>query len=209
MSFFVTRAAAASRPEGSHDRADVFARGDTAVLVVADGAGGLAGAAAASDVFVDRVRDVVLDATFDLLAPSGWERLFRDVDVDLALRSAGETTAVVVVLAIGMLVCTVAGDSEAWLMRPTEVDPLDSLTAGASRARLGSGRARPSSALRGRLEGRLVVATDGLFRHVAKDHLLAILRQSRFGSVADALVDAARSPSGDLADDIAVLVAEP
>ncbi len=208
MSFFIARAAASSRPEGSHDRADVFARGDVAVLVVADGAGGLVGAAAASETILERTRTVVLDPTFDLLAPSFWERLFRDVDAELASRSAGETTALVVVLAPRILLCTVAGDSEAWLVRAAAVERL---TESASRARLGSGHARPVTVLRGELElgDRLVAATDGLFRHVSEDRLLAILRRERFGGIADALVEAARSPSGTLADDVAVLVAEP
>jgi PPM family protein phosphatase len=210
MSFFISRASAAARSEGSQDRGDVFARGTTAVLVVADGAGGLGGGAGASDVLLERARDAVLDAGFDLLAPAAWVRLFREVDAALARGAAGETTAVVVVLAEGATLCVTAGDSEAWLVGAA----VDRLTEGARtaesdrRVRLGSGRAEPVFTLRGELEGRLVVATDGLFRHVAPEHIAALVREERFGRVADALIEAARSPGGALADDVVVLVAE-
>jgi PPM family protein phosphatase len=205
MSFFVSRATATSRPEGSQDRADVFARGETAVLVVADGAGGLGGGAAASEAVLERVRDAVLDVDVDLLAPTSWVRLLRELDSALVAGSVGETTALIVVLASGATLCVSAGDSEAWLVGAAGIDRLSER---ATRARLGSGRARPVSTLRGELEGRLVVASDGLFRHVPQERIVTLVREERFGRVADALVDAARSPIGTLADDVAVLVAE-
>ncbi|MBX3191484.1 MAG: SpoIIE family protein phosphatase [Labilithrix sp.] len=200
MALVVARALA---PAGaiSQDRADVFARGETAVLVVADGAGGVARGGAAADLFFDSVRSAVLDDAFDLLAARRWEDLFANADREL--RAIGETTAVVVAQAPGVIVCVASGDSEAWIVRP---DDVERLTGGASR-RLGGG-ASPRSVVRGELDGRLVVATDGLFRHVAEAAILALLRDRPFGGLADALIEAARMPSGALADDIAVLVAE-
>ena len=138
-----------------------------------------------------------------LLAPTAWRRLFADVDAEL--RSIGESTAVVVVLAPGMLVCAAAGDSEAWIVRAHDVERL---TSGSDRARLGSGEANTSSVTRRELDGRLVVATDGLFGHVPERRILEVMRGERFNRIADALVESARLPSGDLCDDIAVLVAE-
>jgi serine/threonine protein phosphatase PrpC len=203
MGFFVNRATADARFERSQDRADVFARGDAAVLVVADGAGGLGDGGPAAQSLLDRARDAVLDASFDLLSPTAWERLFADVDRAL---TSGETTAVVVVLVPGMVLCTCAGDSEAWIVGPRGVTRL---TSHAARARLGSRRAKPVSVVRGALEGRLVVASDGLFRHVPEADIVETMQKEPFGRVADALIARARLPSGDLADDVAVLVAEP
>ncbi|OJY22921.1 MAG: hypothetical protein BGO98_33340 [Myxococcales bacterium 68-20] len=201
MSFYVSRAVASAKD--SQDRADIFARGDHAVLAVADGAGGIGDGGRAADLFIERVRDAVLDTSFDLLTPNAWHRLFADVDADL--RSIGESTALVVVLAPGMLLCTTAGDSEAWIVHAHDVERL---TGGSNRARLGSGRAKTSSVTRRELDGRLVVATDGLFSHVPEHRILEVVRGERFGRIADALVESARLPSGDLCDDIAVLVAE-
>ncbi|MBX3233363.1 MAG: SpoIIE family protein phosphatase [Labilithrix sp.] len=198
MSFFVVRAVSAAGARASQDRADVFARGETAVLVVADGAGGVGDGARAADHLVDRVREAVLDADFDLAAPAAWSRLFADVD--RALVGVGETTAVVVVLMTGLLVHAAAGDSEAWLVR---ADASERLTAGASRARLGTGRARPSASVRRELDGRLVVASDGLFRHTRSEAIERVVRAEKFGAVADALVALTRGE-----DDVAVLVAE-
>lgn len=199
MGFFVQRAVSPAGARPSQDRADVFARGETAVLVVADGAGGVGDGGAAADAIIDAVRAAVLDADVDLLAPATWARLL--VEQDRALVGlGGETTAVVVVLADGMLVHASAGDSEAWIVRPNDVERL---TAGTDRARLGTGRARPAAAARKELDGRLVVASDGLFRHVDAAAIEEALRTLRFGGVADALIALTHGE-----DDVAVLVAE-
>ena len=201
MSFFVSRAAAGAA-DRSQDRGDIFARGDAAVLAVADGAGGAGDGHRAADALLERVRDATLDPAFDLLAPSRWQELF--VSVDHALHGVGETTAIVVVLAPGVVVCTASGDSEAWIVGRD----VDALTANVDRARLGSRGAKPSSMIGPELEGRLVVASDGLFRHVPRERIVEVVRRERFGAVADALVACARLPSGGLHDDVVVLVAE-
>ncbi|AKU98789.1 hypothetical protein AKJ09_05453 [Labilithrix luteola] len=208
MSFFVSRAVApASSPQTCQDRADVFARGDVAVLAVADGAGGLGDGAKAADVVLERVRDAVLDTTFDLLSVARWRELLADTDREL--EGIGETTAVVVVLADGMSICAAAGDSEAWLVGASSVTKL---TANADRRRLGSGLARPTSTAHPAhpaLRERLVVATDGLFRHVAEARILEIANAEPVLRAANALAESTRLPSGERPDDVAVLVAEP
>ena len=193
MSFFVSRAVS---PAPTQDRADVFARGDAAVLVVADGAGGMGDGAAAADLVLDHVRDAVLAVDFDLLAPARWTQLLRELAPTVA--RVGETTVVVVVLVPGMLVHASAGDSEAWLVEPANVVRL-----GSSSPRLGSGRESPQAGARSALSGRLIVATDGLFRHAPKDEILRVARTAKFNAVADALIALA-----DGSDDVAVLVAE-
>lgn len=193
MSFFVSRAVSRAP---SQDRADVFARGEAAVLVVADGAGGTGDGGAAADLVLERVRDAVLDAQFDLLSPARWTRLLRDIAP--AVARAGETTVVIVVLVPGMLVYASAGDSEAWLVGVSTDTRLTTPS-----PRLGSGREAPHAGARGELSERLIVATDGLFRHAAKEGILRIVRTEKFGAVADALVALA-----DGSDDVAVLVAE-
>lgn len=193
MSFFVSRAVS---PAPSQDRADVFARGEAAVLVVADGAGGMGDGGAAADLVLDRVREAVLDEELDLLSPPRWSSLL--LELAPAMARVGETTVVIVVLVPGMLVHASAGDSEAWLVGADTVTRL-----GATSPRLGSGREAPQVGARGPLRERLVVATDGLFRHAPRDGILRVARGEKFGAVADALVALA-----DGSDDVAVLVAE-
>jgi serine/threonine protein phosphatase PrpC len=194
MSVFVSRALSAGP---SQDRADVFARGDAAVLVVADGAGGTGDGGAAADLALERVREAVLDAVLDLLSPAGWSRFLRDLGP--AISRVGETTIVIVVLVPGMLVHASTGDSEAWLVGPASVTRLTEIS-----PRLGTGRESPNVGARGPLLERLVVATDGLFRHAPEAEILRVARAEKFGAVADALVTLAGN-----ADDVAVLVAEP
>lgn len=193
MSFFVSRAV--SKPPG-HDRADVFARGEVAVLVVADGAGGIGDGAAAADMVLERVREAVLDTGFDLLAPARWTRFL--VELGPEVKRVGESTVVVVVLAPGMLVHASAGDSEAWLVAPADVVHLAPRT-----PRLGSGSEAPHASMRGELRHRLIVGSDGLFRHAPANAILRVVREETFGRVGDALVELAGN-----ADDVAVLVAE-
>ena len=193
MSFFVSRAVSRAPTQ---DRADIFARGETAVLVVADGAGGIGDGAAAADLVLERARDIVLDPNFDLLAPTRWTTWMKELGAEV--KRVGESTVVVVVLTPGMLVHASAGDSEAWIVEPTGVVKLTKRT-----PRLGSGSEAPHVAARGELAGRLVVATDGLFRHAPHEEILRLVRTEKFGAVGDALVALAGN-----ADDVAVLVAE-
>lgn len=74
------------------------------------------------------------------------------------------------------------------------------LTANQDRARLGSGRAGPKL-FKGQLIGRLVLATDGLFKYIRT----ADIHTSAARGV-DALVDTVRLKSGALQDDIAVVL---
>ncbi len=203
MSVLVTRATAAKGPRSSRDRADVFARGVVAVLVVADGAGGDGGAAA--DRFLTAARDAVLDGAFDLEATSSWRRLFEDVDRGLARDAIGETTGVVVVIGGANALVASSGDSETWRL---SAGRFERLAGTGSRARLGTGAAAPELVAIGGDAERLLVATDGLFRHAPGARIEELVRTSPFGAVADALVAAARLPAGALADDVAVLVAE-
>lgn len=187
MSVFVSRAVS---PGSSQDRADVFARGEAAVLVVAGGV--------AAELVLDRVREAALDVDFDLLAPARWGRLLEETGP--AVKRVGESTVAIVALVPGRLVHASAGNSEAWLVGPSDVVKLTETT-----PRLGSGREAPHAgarALGATWEGRLVVASDGLFRHVAEAALLRVVRTEKFGRVGDALVELAGARG------VAVLVAE-
>jgi hypothetical protein len=120
--------------------------------------------------------------------------VFTQVDATLHI---GETTGVVAVLAPYALCGVSAGDSEAWMI--TE-HAIDRLTAKQDRARVGSARVRPVVFHRKALEGTLVVASDGLFRHADG---AAIARSC---ARAEDLVVLPRLASGAYPDDVAIAV---
>ncbi|MBS2018005.1 MAG: hypothetical protein JST00_34330 [Deltaproteobacteria bacterium] len=62
---FVFAKAAAPAGHRSEDRAEAFEHGDTLIVVVADGAGGLAGGAVASDAIIHAVRARIAQRPFD------------------------------------------------------------------------------------------------------------------------------------------------
>ena len=143
----------------------------------------------AAVAWLERSRD-----WFDARALS---RIFTDVDEALWRASGGETTAIVAVAAPYGLCGVSAGDSEAWVIADEKIDRLTALQ---DRARVGSARARPVVFHRRALEGTLVVATDGLFRHSDSVAIAGACAQ------AEDLVELPRLASGDYPDDVAVAV---
>ena len=85
---------------------------------------------------------------------------------------------------------------------------LDDLTSKQhKKRRLGSGRAMPVAFERRTLDGTLVVATDGLFSYAGPKVVARVLIEHEdLDETAEALVQAVRLPSGDLIDDVAIVL---
>ncbi len=196
----------ASGRRDSEDRAEVFQQGDRLVVVVADGAGGMRGGAAASAALVDTVRAVVDNPGLEVRDAELWAGLLKEVDAKLAARKAGETSGVIVVVAPDGVTGASVGDSEAWIVGSTSTDDL---TRGQARARLGSGRAVPVGFLRRALEGVLLVATDGLLKYASPARIAATMRDGDVAKAAARLVALAQLPSGGFHDDLALVVVAP
>jgi serine/threonine protein phosphatase PrpC len=196
-SAYVHASAFASGRRNSEDRGAVFEDERGFVVVVADGAGGMRGGATASDALVSAVRSSGWDVD------SAWAGIFRATDESLAAHLAGETTGVAIALTAVELVGVSTGDSEAWVIDGTSIDDL---TIGQKKHRLGSGRAVPTPFRRARLDGTLVVATDGLFKYSSADRIVAVVNGSPFADVARALTELVRLPSGSFQDDVGVVV---
>lgn len=203
---FTTRAA--SGRTASEDRAEVFAHEGTRIVVVADGAGGVAGGAVASDAVVAAVRARVAEHPFDPYDMRGWSDVLSHVDHDLAARAAaGETTAIVVAVGVHGVVGVSAGDSEAWMVRAR----VDRLTEKQDRTRIGTGRSCPMPFHRRAMVGVLVVATDGLFGHARRESIVACCASEDPLEIAHGLVGLPKLRSGTYPDDVAavVVVAKP
>jgi PPM family protein phosphatase len=98
-----------------------------------------------------------------------------------------------------------AGDSGAWLIGATAVQDLTEHQR--QKPLLGSGNAVPIGFGPVRHEGRLLMASDGLFKYVPYARICDLARSVALADAPTELVAAARLSSGTLQDDVAVLVA--
>jgi len=193
----------ASGRQSSEDRAEVYAHGEDLVVVVADGAGGISGGARASAAVVETARAVAENPTLDVHDTDLWATLLKEADSTMAAKTAGETTAVIVVVGPNGLTGISVGDSEAWIVDRTSIDDL---TRSQERLRLGSGRATPVAFQRRRLDGVLLVATDGLFKFASAGQIAATVRAGDVSRAAERLTALVQLPSGGFQDDVGIVV---
>jgi serine/threonine protein phosphatase PrpC len=179
------------------DRAEAFSRPDAHLLVLADGAGGTSGGAAASDAILASA------VTFFPQSTSHCIRFLQDLDQQLT--TVGQTTAVVLVLTGSQVFGASVGDSSAWLLGPADVTDLTQHQK--AKPLLGSGNAVPIGFGPLPLVGRVLIGSDGLFKYAPHERIAFLASSLPLAEAAAALVDAARLRSGALQDDIAVVVA--
>ena len=178
------------------DRIAVFSETDRTVIVVADGAGGSGSGEQAARTVINEVG----------IAWRGIERLQQWCDVlsqiDYRI-GVGETTAVVVDLRIDKICGASVGDSQAWIVKGAEIL---NLTAHQQRKPLlGSKEATPVGFSHGRLEGVLIVATDGFSNYVKRSEIVKAIPYEDFAVLPKRLVNLVRLRSGGLNDDVGVV----
>jgi|GEM_PF-413112 Serine/threonine protein phosphatase len=197
--------------DAAEDRAELMPAGDSLVLAVADGVGGQPGGGPAADRAVALVREAVTGEALRPDRPEAWYHLFHTIDA--ALRDApdaGQTTLAVVAVTPRRLVGASVGDSGAWWVNP---DGYFDLTGGQERKPyLGQGMAQvvPFSLPRP-AAGTLLVASDGLFKYAQPDRILDTVTDPAHAddgldATAKRLADLARLSSGQLLDDVAILL---
>ena len=186
---------------GTHgeDRAAVISWCQGQLLVVADGAGGRAGGAAAATAVVQAAHRLAAQQPGPVTSWAVWLE-----QIDRALQDVGETTAVVTLCAGGKIQGASVGDSGAWLIGAQEC--IELTAAQRRKPLLGSGSALAVNFGPIRISGRLLLASDGLLKYVPHLRIQQLVRTLPLDAVPDALIDAARLPSGALHDDIAVIV---
>lgn len=192
---FVARVEPAVSP--GDDRVAVSRVPGAVRVVVADGAGNsrLAGLAAG------RLLHVVDTWTAD------WDpvALLRSADAAIFEGNHGaECAGVVLEIRDGRISGASVGDSGAWLLFQ---DDLEDLTSRQRRKPLlGSGSVAPIR-FEAHLEGRLLVATDGLLKYATRNQLVRAA-VGELDVAADALVRDVRLPTGALPDDVGLVLAE-
>jgi serine/threonine protein phosphatase PrpC len=161
------------------------------------------GGALASTALVETARSVAENSALDVHDADLWVALFKEVDLKLGARMAGETTGVVVVVGPNGVTGVSVGDSEAWIVTARSVEDL---TRSQERYRLGSRRAVPASFQRPSLDGVLLIATDGLFKYAAPARIAATVREEEVSRVAERLAALVQLPSGGFQDDVGIVV---
>jgi serine/threonine protein phosphatase PrpC len=181
------------------DRIKILAQGNRLIIAIADGAGGRSGGSEAAEFAVS----MMTEQSANLFSQSDCESLLRAADAAIAAdRSAGETTAVIVVVSHSELFGASVGDSGAWIVNRTEIDDL---TAGQIRKPfLGTGTAHPVGFTRKSCSGTLLVATDGLLKYAAREKIARIIHATPMQDSPSSLVQLVRLCSGSTPDDVAV-----
>lgn len=184
------------------DAVRVVQTAGTAAFAVADGAGGIGGGARAARLVVDGFTEIMGEVEPRNATPGQCCEFLVRLDAQIQRDSeAGESTAVVAVVRENQVVGASVGDSEAWVMGGD--GNCEILTSSQRRSRIGSGQADPVG-FRATVAGAtLLVATDGLF-HAAQAETI---RTALLGEpTPEMLVSLARSRSGRLYDDVALVL---
>jgi serine/threonine protein phosphatase PrpC len=204
MTLFETGLASEAGGPENQDRGAVIEQPNGLLLVVADGAGGLGGGAEAAERVVELVRERSASHG-ERLDPVVWCKVLRQADERLSMHpSAGETAAVVAALTQDAVCGASVGDCGALqLLEGGEVE----LTAHQRRKPLlGSGAAVPTAFGPVPFAGTLVVASDGLLKYAPRAELRQPALTGSARICARALIECVRYPSGNLPDDVTVIV---
>lgn len=168
---------------------------DRIVIALADGAGGTAGGERAAEAVIEAVAAAQGD---------DWTAVLTELELDPDRLGPGQTTAVVVSVTLDGIHGASAGDSGALVIRDGQIEDL---TRGQQRKPLIGDHsvARPFTA--GPLGGgTLLVASDGLLRHARPDEIVRIASGPDLAAAARALVGLVRLPSGEVPDDVAIVL---
>jgi serine/threonine protein phosphatase PrpC len=199
---YATRVEEARRGRGE-DRVAALRLASSTVFVVADGAGGVAGGAAAADLLC---KSVVEQCRRGRVAD--WSEWLAQFDRSMAgSGTTGLAAAVIAELADdNILTGTSVGDCEAWAF--AEGAPLDLTSAQVRKPLLGEGLALPVPFEARIGPGTLVIATDGLWKYMHRDRIAKAAAVRPLDAAVAGFIDGVRLKSGALQDDVAVVICE-
>jgi len=185
------------------DRLLVEHYGARTLAIVADGAGGMGGGAAAAamacSIAAQRLRAGSTGTAED------WARCLYEAD-QAVVRTGGQCTAVVVEISEGHVVGASVGDSGAWLLTGKAI--VDLTENQHRKPLLGSDEALPIGFGPIELSGRLLIATDGLFKYATESDIAQRATALSVNDAVDKLIAGVRLLSGALQDDVAVILIE-
>jgi PPM family protein phosphatase len=187
----------------SEDRILVEHSASRILAVVADGAGGAGGGAAAAamacSIAAQRLRTQGSGSAED------WARCLYEAD-RAVVRTGGQCTAVVVEISEGSVVGASVGDSGAWMLTGKAI--VDLTENQHRKPLLGSDEASPMGIGPIDLSGRLLIATDGLFKYATESDIAQRATALSVNDAVDSLIAGVRLRGGALQDDVAIILIE-
>ncbi len=189
--------------QNGDDRAVAFSLGDSEIILLADGSGGVSGSGIAADEFISSMRQSLSRKI--IADPIALEAELRKIDLSLCNNSlAGETTGIVVVIQGNQAVGASVGDSRCWVFNRRFDFELTRLQY--RKPLLGNGQAIPVGFWPLEIDGYLVVGSDGLFNYTSVEKIKKVLADYETDQVGVNLVNLVRLTSGALSDDFSVVV---
>jgi serine/threonine protein phosphatase PrpC len=181
------------------DRVAVVRVGEGVVLAVADGSGGMRGAGEAADRAIQLVTEYAQDTTAE---EGELAALVARIDAD-ANDGSGQCALVIAAVRDGMIVGASAGDCGAWLIH----EGIEDLTEQQVRKPLlGSGFAVPVPFREPLGLGTLLLASDGLLKYARREAIAQVALGEDLGAAAHELVRLPQLRSGEVPDDVAVVL---
>jgi PPM family protein phosphatase len=185
------------------DRLLVERYGARTLAMVADGAGGMGGGAAAATMACSIAAKQL--RTGGAGTPEDWARCLYEAD-QAVVRTGGQCTAVVVEISEGRVVGASVGDSGAWLLTGKAI--IDLTENQHRKPLLGSDESLPMGFGPIELSGRLLIATDGLFKFATGSDIAQRATALSVNDAVDKLIAGVRLKSGALQDDVAIILVE-
>lgn len=195
MSLTITTRIEEARRGRGEDRIVVVASSDPKLILVADGAGGVAGGATAAEALCHALTGDVND----------WTTWLARQDTRLAEKGTGMAAAIVLSISdAGEVRGASVGDCEAWLFGQGE--PVNLTARQVRKPLLGDGAAVPTNFVAPPSGGTLIVATDGLWKYMSRARIAEAIAMRPLEAALAALVDGVRLRSGALQDDVAIVL---
>lgn len=189
------------RRGAGQDRTWVSSTHDRIVVALADGAGGTAGGERAATAVVDAV------AAAAQVDDCDWAAVLTELELDPDRLGPGQTTAVVATVTREGIRGASAGDSGAWVIRGERADQIEDLTRAQHRKPLIGDHSIAIPFYGGPLgDATLLVASDGLLRFAPPEAIARVARGPDLAAAARELVELVRLPSGEVPDDIAIVL---
>lgn len=181
----------------SQDQYEYWNTDEGLLIAFADGAGGSGDGLNAAKATIQCVKSH-LDSLTDAAA---CEHVLKQADHQI---SGGESTGIVVVIRSGQLFGASAGDSGATIVDYEEVTNLTKNQH--QKPRLGSRLAKPVG-FESRFDtGLLIISSDGFWNYVKRDQLVLTCANIDFPVSGKQLTDLVRLKSGELIDDVGIVV---
>jgi serine/threonine protein phosphatase PrpC len=199
---FLTASYTDTSNKQNQDRVLIKELSQSVVIALADGVGGRVYGAEAAERAVNLICEFAARHENDLHKPKFWTTTFEKLD-ELLFRheQTGETTLVALALTPRGICGASVGDSIGWLVSPQETRVL---TSGQYKGFLGSSISTPVSFQEKKLNGTLMLATDGVWKYSDHEQLQTLAQLPDLKSAAQQIVESVRLPSGAFWDDTTV-----